>query len=188
MIERARTSGQPSEPAGDASGRRRVGMRLALLGAFVIAVIALSYEYAYTMRIGPKQPIPFSHRLHAGKKGIGCLMCHEGAISTARAGVPPEQTCLLCHSHIIVEFPQILDLTEHYEKNEPILWERVNKLPDYVYFNHSMHLAAAVDCGVCHGDVKAMDRITPAHKLDMGYCIQCHRDNHVSHDCFTCHR
>ena len=69
-----------------------------------------------------------------------------------------------------------------------MVWERVNWLPEFVYFDHSMHLMRGVDCGHCHGDVSRMDRVAPARKFQMGFCIQCHRDNNVTHDCFVCHR
>jgi hypothetical protein len=153
----------------------------------IITVVAVLGAVYYPGDIGARQPIPFSHRVHAGDKRIGCLMCHPGAFTTPVAGLPAVQTCMLCHSRIIVHYPQIERVREHYAKDEPIWWVQVSYIPDLVHFDHSMHLTAGVDCGVCHGDIKAMDRVALPQKFNMGFCIQCHRDNNATHDCFTCH-
>jgi len=160
-----------------------------LLAAGIVTVVGLAVFGAmyYPAEIGAKQPISFSHRVHAGDKQIGCLMCHPGALKTAVAGLPPLQTCMLCHSRIIIHYPEIERVRKHYDQAEPIWWVRVSTLPDLVHFDHSMHLTSGVDCGKCHGDVKAMDRIVLHQKFIMGFCIQCHRENNATHDCFTCH-
>jgi hypothetical protein len=146
------------------------------------------YYLYYPTVAGPQQPIPFSHRFHAGEKQISCLMCHTGAVDTPRAGLPPLETCMLCHKRIITTYPQIKELREHYEAGQPIEWVRVNHLPEFVYFNHEAHIRRGVDCSKCHGDVSAMDRVVPSPELLMGFCVQCHRDENVSHDCLVCHR
>lgn len=146
------------------------------------------YHNLYESKIGKEQPIPFSHRIHVEKKNISCVMCHEGAIQTARAGIPPLETCMLCHQRIIIQHPEIKKLRAHYRNNEPIYWEKVNEVPDFVFFNHSLHTFRKIDCGECHGNVKAMDRISLAHELKMGFCIECHKEKKASIDCFTCHR
>ncbi|WP_236026675.1 cytochrome c3 family protein [Geomonas diazotrophica] len=142
----------------------------------------------YPVGLGPRQPIPFSHRVHAGIKQIGCFMCHDSATRSSRAGIPPLQTCLLCHARIIRTYPYIARLRELAARNQPVVWQRVNWVPEFVYFDHSMHLRRGVDCGHCHGDIRQMDRVAGAVKFEMGFCIQCHRDNRVTHDCFVCHR
>jgi hypothetical protein len=159
---------------------------LVICTVIVAALTVLGAAY-YPGNIGTKQPIAFSHRVHAGDKQIGCLMCHSSALKQAVAGLPPVETCMLCHSRIIIHYPEIERLREHYDRNEPIWWVRVFNLPDLVHFDHSMHLAAGVDCGHCHGDVKAMDRIVLPRKLTMGFCIECHRQYAATRDCFTCH-
>ncbi len=95
---------------------------------------------------------------------------------------------MLCHERIITHHPYIKVLREHYEGNRPVEWVRVNDLPEFAYFSHQMHLYRGVDCGRCHGDVKGMDRIALAQSFKMSFCVQCHRDNQVSHDCLACHR
>lgn len=146
------------------------------------------YNFHFENKLGPKQPIPISHRVHAGMKQISCVMCHEGVFTSSNAGLPPVQTCILCHEKIIISYPPIEELRGLYVKNKPVEWVMINDLPDYVYFNHSVHLARNINCGRCHGNVQQMDRIENVESFTMGFCIQCHRDHSVTVDCFTCHR
>ena len=170
------------------NGRYRPRMQWILtLCMAVITVLVVVGAVLYPSNLGAKQPISFSHRVHAGTKEIGCLMCHPGALKTPVAGIPPVETCMLCHSRIIIHYPEIEKVRQHYEQRRPILWVRVNNLPDLAHFDHSMHLASGVDCGKCHGDVKGMDRIVLAPKFTMGFCIDCHRENNATRDCFACH-
>jgi hypothetical protein len=160
---------------------------MALAGLATLAAV-WGYFAFYPRIIGKAQPIAFSHRVHAGDKKISCVFCHSGAIDSPRAGVPPLETCMLCHSRIIIHHPEIEKLRAHYEKGTPVLWQRANDVPEFVFFNHEMHVLHGFDCGKCHGDVAAMDRIVPAYELTMGFCVQCHRDENFSHDCLVCHR
>jgi hypothetical protein len=170
------------------SGRYRPKTILILVaGVVIVGALAVFGAAYYPGDIGAKQPISFSHRVHAGDKQIGCLMCHPFALTNANAGLPPVRTCMLCHDRIIIHYPEIERLREHYDTNEPIWWTRVFDVPDLAHFDHSMHLAVGVDCGHCHGDVKAMDRIVLPQELTMGFCIQCHREYAGTRDCFTCH-
>jgi len=163
----------------------------AALGVGVLAITGLTvllYYKLYPSPVGELQPIPFSHRLHAGQKTISCVFCHPGTIRTSRAGIPPLEKCMLCHERIIVAFPKIVNLHRHYEAGRPVEWNRVNSLPDFVYFSHSVHTHRGFDCGRCHGDVKAMDRVVQVQDFKMGFCVRCHRDEGASHDCLVCHR
>jgi hypothetical protein len=150
--------------------------------------MVLIFALWFKSGIGPEQPIPFSHRIHAGEKQISCVFCHSGAIDTDVAGIPPLETCMLCHSKIIIHYPQIADLRRHYYEKVPVEWERINVLQEFAYFSHQTHIQSGVDCGKCHGDVKQMDRIVMKKPFQMGFCVQCHRDTQVSHDCWMCHR
>ena len=188
-------SAPPVTPVAGAAGgparpRRRVTPELAVavLAAVCILVMVWSYYGYYPAALGPAQPIAFSHRLHATDKEISCLVCHPGVVSTARAGVPPLETCMLCHSRVIVHHPEIEKLRAHYEQGDPVEWVRVNAVPDFVYFVHEVHVRRGFDCGRCHGEVSRMDRVAPVYDLKMGFCVQCHRDTGASHDCLTCHR
>jgi len=171
-------------------GRRLRQTELILAAATVLftAAAVWGWFFYYPRTVGPEQPIHFSHRLHAGTKQISCFFCHPGAMKTAHSGVPPLETCLLCHSRIIVDHPEIVKLRAYYDQGKPVKWARVNDLPDFVYFDHAAHVGAAFDCGQCHGDVAGMDRVRLVHDFKMGFCVQCHRDNDFSHDCLTCHR
>jgi hypothetical protein len=95
---------------------------------------------------------------------------------------------MLCHSQIIVAYPEIAELREHYDERRPIEWVPVFHTCDFVYFNHEPHVRRGIDCGQCHGDIRHMDRIAEGEEMDMGFCVQCHRDNGASHDCLACHR
>jgi len=159
---------------------------LVIASVLIIVLVVLGVAY-YPWWIGPAQPIPFSHRIHAGTREIGCLFCHSGALISSVASMPPLETCMLCHKRIIPHYPEIERVRRSYQQGQPIAWVRVSNLPDHVHFNHSMHLVANVDCGTCHGNVRAMDRIVLRQEFNMGFCIQCHRDNDATHDCFTCH-
>ncbi|MDQ1257025.1 MAG: hypothetical protein QG656_1626 [Candidatus Hydrogenedentes bacterium] len=170
---------------------RAMGARPWLAGAIALLGIAVAASPLLfpSACIGTAQPIPFSHRFHVSTKNISCVFCHSGALKTARAGVPPVETCMLCHKRIIVTHPEIVKLKRHYDERQPVPWVRVNRVSEFVFFNHERHVRAGFDCGRCHGDVAKMDRIVPAVNLnDMGFCVQCHRDEEYSHDCLICHR
>ncbi len=184
MTERA---GQP-ESGGGPRWYRQAVVELGFLTAAVLAAMVLSYYYYYPSEAGVVQPLPFSHRFHAGEKKIGCLLCHADAQDSPRAGVPPLETCMLCHKRIIVNYPKIEQLTKYYNENRPVAWQRVNAVPEFVYFDHSVHLHKGFDCGRCHGDVSSMDRVVPRPVITMGFCVDCHRAEGASHDCYMCHR
>ncbi len=124
----------------------------------------------------PKQPIHYSHKLHAGDLGIDCRYCHTGVESQRNAGIPPIQVCMNCHSMIGKESAALAPLREAWETGKPVQWVRVNDLPDYSYFNHSMHIRANVGCESCHGNISEMEVVKRAEPLSMGWCLDCHRD------------
>ncbi|MBE3070609.1 MAG: cytochrome c3 family protein [Planctomycetes bacterium] len=169
---------------------RRIGLAapLAVLAALALAGLAWGYYACYPGRMGPAQPIAFSHRLHVAEKQISCVFCHTGVVDTERAGVPPLETCILCHRHIIRTYPAVVELRRYYNEGLPLRWVRVNTLPEFVFFNHEVHVRRGFDCGRCHGDVARMDRVRLEQDFTMGFCVQCHRDETFSHDCLICHR
>jgi hypothetical protein len=166
----------------------RLAVVVSTIAVLSLLIMAMSYGYWYRQRIGLSQPIPFSHRIHATEKKISCVFCHSDAIDTDVAGIPPLETCMLCHSKIITHYPQIEELRNYYYSKVPVEWERVNVLQEFVYFSHQTHIQSGVDCGKCHGDVAQMDRVIMKKPFEMGFCVQCHRDTKVSHDCLMCHR
>ena len=153
---------------------------------------------------GPRQPIPFSHKHHAGKFEMDCQYCHSGSERSRVAGVPSVEVCMGCHSQFPPEYDQlegIAILKEHWEKKKPIEWQQIHRLPEHVKFRHNRHMAAGLECQRCHGPVEEMDKLyqtkdtvwwpwaMPAQKLEMGWCISCHRENNhqASQDCLTFH-
>lgn len=123
----------------------------------------------------PDQPIPFSHKKHAGDLKMDCKYCHVGVDKSAAASVPALNVCMNCHQAVKTDSPHIQRLTEHYQQGKPVQWERIHELPDFVRFSHQPHVLAGLDCVTCHGDVKTMDVVYQAEPLTMGWCMQCHR-------------
>ena len=122
------------------------------------------------------QPIQFSHKHHVGDDGIDCRYCHTAVESSATAGVPPTKTCMNCHSVLFNNVGYLEPVRESYRTDKSIQWVRVHRLADYVYFNHSIHVAKGVGCSTCHGKVNQMPLMFQASPLNMGWCIDCHRN------------
>ena len=136
----------------------------------------------------PVQPVPYSHKLHAGDLGIDCRYCHTTVEVSAWANVPPTQTCMNCHKLILPESEKLLPVRESYATGKPIEWIRVHHIPDFAYFNHSAHLRAGVGCASCHGNIAQMEVVQQVQPLSMGWCLDCHRnpDMHLRpHDQIT---
>jgi len=147
---------------------------VAVLGGVLYAIMMSPY---YTnVNVTREQPVPFSHKHHAGELGIDCRYCHTSVEKSSFAGVPPTQTCMTCHSQIWTNAPMLEPVRASYRDNESISWTRVNALPQYVYFNHSIHVAKGVGCTTCHGQVAEMPLMYKANTLYMGWCLECHRD------------
>ena len=124
----------------------------------------------------PKQPVPYSHKLHAGDLGIDCRYCHNFVEKSAEANIPPTQTCMNCHTLILPESEKLLPVRESWATGKPLQWIRVHKLPEYAYFDHSAHLRAGVGCASCHGNVAEMDEVMKVEPMSMGWCLDCHRN------------
>jgi hypothetical protein len=152
----------------------------ALLAVVPVYLVALLYYGGSprTTDVGyaPVQPVPYSHALHAGELGIDCRYCHINVETSARALVPPTQTCLNCHAQIAAQSAKVLPVKESATSGEPIPWVRVHDLPDFVYFNHSVHVSRGVGCVECHGRVDRMERVQQVERLSMGWCLECHRN------------
>ena len=120
------------------------------------------------------QPVPFSHKHHAGELGIDCRYCHTGVESEATAGLPPTHTCMTCHSQLWTDAEALAPVRESYATGTPIHWNRVAQLPDYVYFDHHVHVQNGVACVECHGRVDKMPLTWRAKPFTMGFCLECH--------------
>ena len=124
----------------------------------------------------PTQPVPFSHKVHAGELGIDCRYCHNTVEFAASAAIPPTSTCMNCHTQIHPESEYIKPLAESYNTGMPMEWVKVHDSPDYAYFNHSAHVTRGVSCVECHGRVDTMEVVYQHETLGMGWCLSCHRD------------
>ena len=124
----------------------------------------------------PEQPVPYSHKLHAGDLGLDCRYCHVGVEVSASATIPPTQTCMNCHTLVKTDSKKVAAVLESWTKGTPIEWIRVHDLPDYAYFNHSAHVKAGVGCASCHGNVDEMEEVMQVEPLSMGWCLDCHRN------------
>lgn len=123
-----------------------------------------------------QQPVPFSHKHHNGGLGFDCRTCHSTVEESGFAGLPPTKTCMGCHSVVWNDAPMLEPVRESYRTDESIDWVRVHDLPEFVYFNHSVHVKKGVGCEECHGRVDQMPLVRREHPLTMAWCLDCHRD------------
>lgn len=134
----------------------------------------------------PAQPVPFSHKVHAGDLGMDCRYCHNTVERAAKAAIPPTQTCMNCHTAIhnvpaagdpaVITNQNLQPLITSYMEGTSMNWRRVHDLPDYAYFDHSAHVTRGVSCVECHGRIDRMETVYQFAQLDMGWCLSCHRD------------
>jgi hypothetical protein len=121
------------------------------------------------------QPVPFSHKHHVLDDGIDCRYCHTSVENSSFAGIPPTETCMTCHSQLWTEAPMLQPVRQSLATGTPLKWNRVNDLPDFVYFNHSIHVAKGIGCSTCHGRIDQMPLTRRAQTLYMQWCLECHR-------------
>jgi len=189
-------------------------VRLPILVFVVLTVFVITYYASYAERQGvgnmPAQPIAYSHKLHAGDLKIDCRYCHSDVEKSRFANVPSAKVCMNCHSQIKKDSlkqdsPEIQKLTDYYTKGIPIEWKRVHRVPDFAYFNHSVHVNKGIDCSNCHGNIANMDVVEQVKDFSMRACLDCHRNpginikniipgkqdlkiNNGPENCSACHR
>ncbi|RWY67690.1 cytochrome c3 family protein [Rhizobium sp. WSM1325] len=156
-------------------------LRALVLAAFLVFMFTLLGAYAMEgagFKVGwaLDQPVPFSHQHHVGGLGLDCRYCHTSVEVSSRAGLPPTHICMSCHSQIWTNADALAPVRNSLANGQPIPWQRVSRLPDYVYFNHSAHVAKGVPCVTCHGRVDEMPLLAAAHPFQMGWCLDCHRN------------
>ncbi|MGE5444008.1 MAG: cytochrome c3 family protein [Ignavibacteriales bacterium] len=157
--------------------------KLTILAAvFMIALITLILfviyrsSYVTQAQVIREQPLPFSHKHHVSGLGIDCRYCHTSVEESSFAGMPPTETCMTCHSQIWSNSPMLEPVRQSLGTNTPIRWTRVYNLPDYVYFDHSIHVYKGIGCSTCHGRVDQMPLMWEEQPLQMGWCLGCHRE------------
>ncbi len=145
-------------------------------GAFYFYTQISRSSYLTGRYLEKQQPVQFSHKHHVGDDGIDCRYCHQTVETTASAGMPPTQTCMNCHSQLWADSPYLEPVRASYRDNKPIEWQRVHDLPEYAYFNHSIHIAKGVGCSTCHGQIDNMPAVYQENTLQMEWCINCHKN------------
>jgi hypothetical protein len=156
--------------------------KLAIIGVAtspLVAMITISQftRSGYVTKVGTafEQPVPFSHEHHVTELGLDCRYCHTSVEKSAKAGYPATHTCMSCHSQVWSNSPLLEPVRESYEKNIPLKWTTLNKVPEFVYFNHSIHINRGVNCNNCHGPVQAMQMAYKGRPFQMTWCLDCHR-------------
>ncbi len=154
-----------------------VALSVLILGAAVVGFFWYYGSPKYTdVGYRPKQPVPYSHKLHAGDMGMDCRYCHTAVDESKYASVPPTQTCMNCHTLVGQESQSLLPVRESWATGEPIEWVRIHKMPDYAYFNHASHVNKGVGCYSCHGNIAQMEVVQQVQPMNMGWCLDCHRN------------
>lgn len=178
-------------------------VRLPVTIFVIIISFAVTYYVSRPERDGigyqPEQPINFSHKLHAGTMGIDCKYCHIGVEKSRQAVIPSVNICMNCHSVARKNSPEIIKLTNFYKQGIPVPWKRIHRIPEYAYFNHSVHVNKGIDCVNCHGKIQNMDVVQQIKSFTMASCLDCHRNIHKylpnlaaindgPENCYACHR
>ncbi len=179
---------------------------LVILGAMTGLILAQRSQAASAaLPVGQATPeasptpitLPFSHRVHVQEAEVPCLFCHSGAARAPQATIPSLQKCMVCHEYITLDEPeaeqQVAQLKEAFQQGARVQWPDVYKQPDYVYFSHRPHVAKDISCETCHGDVPNMDLVEKQVEMNMGFCLNCHRQQPAEEvprllDCITCHK
>lgn len=167
-------------------GSNLIPLKIAIvLGALATASFGAIWYYwtpKYT-RVGyqPAQPIPFSHKIHAGQLQMDCRYCHSFVDTAAHSNIPSSQVCMNCHSQVQKDNPKLEPLRKAWATGGPVPWVQIHKTPDHVYFNHSVHLNRGISCVSCHGRVDQMDEVHQVESFAMKFCLDCHRapENHL---------
>lgn len=170
---------------------RKPGVSTILLtGSILLAgVLVLSGASESSDPPPSHQPIDFFHQVHAGERQIACEFCHRTAKTADFAGMPSTRLCMSCHRVIILDSPEIWKLRSYWELGSGVPWQRVYSLPAHVFFSHKAHTALGkMTCEPCHGPVQSVSKVGKARPMTMGWCLDCHRKQKASTDCWACHR
>ncbi|MEZ5363304.1 MAG: cytochrome c3 family protein [Bryobacterales bacterium] len=161
---------------------------LIIASAAALATLATAQQLPklQRMRPGPEQPIPFHHVKHSAQ-GLACQMCHPTPEPGVFADIVGTETCMGCHSSIKTDSPAIQKLADYHKRGEPVPWEPIYMVPEYVYFSHDEHAAAGASCADCHGDVGSAEVLAKERDISMAACMDCHRAKGASVGCGFCH-
>lgn len=149
---------------------------LMIIGVSVVAAVTYYFTPKYT-RVGymPTQPVEYNHYLHVEQLGLDCRYCHSYVDQSSHANVPDAATCMNCHTQVKSDSPQLAPIRASYESGQPVEWVRIHQVPDYVYFDHSVHVNRGISCVECHGNVNEMVKVWHDKPMSMAWCLDCHR-------------
>jgi len=157
--------------------------RASIFGALLLVVVVswvgwalVRSPYVTEANVAREQPVPFSHQHHVSGLGIDCRFCHTSVTDSSYAGLPPTKTCMTCHSKIWTNAAMLEPVRSSWATGRPIEWTRVHNLPDFAYFNHSIHVQKGIGCSTCHGRVDQMPLTWQVASLRMEWCLGCHRE------------
>jgi hypothetical protein len=161
-------------------------IKVLICAGITVGVISAGVAFYFTpkyTRVGysPTQPVPFSHALHVGQLGMDCRYCHSNVEVSSHANAPSTQTCMTCHNSVQKENPKLKAVHDSWNTGKPVQWIRIHQVPDYAYFNHSVHVNRGVSCVSCHGQINEMEVVHHDQPQSMGWCLECHRhpENHL---------
>lgn len=167
-------------------------MRRVILGIVALLAIVIVVLFFFTNRTvaSPEQPIAFSHQNHVEARDIACGYCHEDAAVGFVASIPELEICMGCHATVGGDNPEVQKLRGYFERQEPVQWVKLTRLPDHVVFAHTPHIQAGVECLTCHGGAQGLTSAQWFQPFNptMGWCLSCHRANNAPIDCWTCHK
>lgn len=164
-------------PSANSIFRVALGLGVAFAVAFPFVAYGFYRSPAITKEGTPiQQPVPFSHKHHVSDDGIDCRYCHETVETSAFAGMPTTTVCMGCHSQLWSRARVLAPVRDSLQSGQPIVWNRVNNLPDFVYFKHDIHVNKGIGCTTCHGDVRNMGLMAKGAPLTMQWCLHCHRE------------
>jgi hypothetical protein len=152
-----------------------IGTIFSLVGLAGLGYLFVNSPYLTEVGIAQAQPVPFSHRQHVGELGLDCRYCHASVTRSDFAGMPATETCMGCHRDVAPEAPTLELVRASDQNNQPLEWIRVHDLPDFVYFNHGIHVNKGIGCETCHGRVDQMPVVGKVQTLYMAWCLACHR-------------
>lgn len=150
---------------------------LSVIAGTVVAGVSYYFTPKYT-RVGymPTQPVAYDHSLHVTQLGMDCRFCHTGVEESGYSNVPDTQTCMKCHSQVKSDSPKLAPIRASWQTGQPMQWVRIHQAPDYVYFNHAVHVNRGISCVSCHGNINHMEVVFHDQPQSMGWCLDCHRE------------
>jgi Cytochrome c7 and related cytochrome c len=152
------------------------GSALGLVAVFAVLELYVRSPYVTDVGRPMDQPVPFSHKHHVSDDGIDCRYCHTTVETSSFAGIPPTQVCMNCHSEVWAQSPVLQPVRDSFQNGQPMQWNRVDNLPDFVYFDHSIHVQKGIGCSTCHGQVDQMALTYKTQSMQMSWCLECHEN------------